>query len=166
MTDITDVSLAEETRAVTLTGVAMPPRPDGPLPLKAVLRPRRAVDLGLPATMPDPADRKITIDCLGDRAEHALNAIIEDCHYLMREVAYRGMLQAADTEERLAFLNTALKCAETSARTAKAVARLRAFPLDEERKDAILVETANLLERQRAKKEGANPENNDQDVAS
>jgi hypothetical protein len=164
MTDITEKPCANpvpdgDQRAVTLTGWAMPKQPDDLPPLKALLTPpRQARDLELPATMPDHADRPITRGDFGDRAEHALNAIIEDCHYLMREVAYRGMVQAADTDERLAFLKTALKCAETGASTAKAVARLRAFPLDEDRKTAILLEMDRLMEK-RAKKKGANPEN-------
>jgi hypothetical protein len=164
MTDINKIGAADvviDARAVTLSGTLMPA--DLP-PLHAVRTRRHAPDLGLPATMPDPDDRPITRESLGDRAENALNAIIEDCHYLMREVAWRGIVQAADTDERLAFLNTALKCAETSARTAKAVARLRAFPLDEDRKDAVLVEVDRLMAR-RSKKNVPNPENNGQDVA-
>lgn len=143
-------------RAVSLTGTRMP-LPDDLPPLRAVIVAPQA--LGLPASMPNPEDRPVTRESFGDQTERALNAIIEDCHFLMREVAYRGMVHAADTGERLAFLKTALKCAETGASTAKAVARLRAFPLDDDRQNAILLEMERLLERQRAKKKEANPEN-------
>ncbi len=132
-----------ETCELVLAGVVLPPAEAPPPLLHAHLVPRRApADLDLPARMtPKPRpERKFE-----DDTENMLNEMIADCQFLMREVAYRCIAQASDPADRSEFLGRALDCALTGTKIADSIARLRAVPLDEDRKIAIMLETKRLL---------------------
>jgi hypothetical protein len=72
----------------------------------------------LPEALP-PAD---------DTTETLLNAMIGECHFLMRAVTYPSMCQARVAEDRMAWIDTAVKLAGMGAKVGKAVARLRHGP--------------------------------------
>lgn len=57
--------------------------------------------------------------------ESLLNAMIGECHFLMREVAFRSMCQAQVLEDRMRWVDAAMRLATTGADVAKGVARLR-----------------------------------------
>ncbi len=138
---------AEDRRDVVLAGVALPPS-EIPLPLQASLVPRASTALDLPARIPPRRAAKFT-----DDTETMLNAMIGDCHFLMREVAYRCAVQSSDAVDRLSFLRGALGCAETGAKLADSIARLRAIPFDEDRRTAILLEANRILEDEKSAKQ-------------
>jgi hypothetical protein len=75
-----------------------------------------------------------------DRTESLLNDIIGECHFLMREVAFRSLCQEQAAEDRVSWVNTALRMAETGAKVAKSVARLRHGPAIRESHQKITVE--------------------------
>ena len=60
--------------------------------------------------------------------ERLLNALIGECHFLMREVAFRSMCQCPVLDDRLIWMNTAMKLATTGGKVAKSVAQLRHGP--------------------------------------
>ena len=62
-------------------------------------------------------------------AEVMLNEMIGECRFLMREVAFRSMLQTAVPGDRMDFLRSAMSLAETGAGVARTIAQLRAVPL-------------------------------------
>ncbi|HEX4302991.1 MAG TPA: hypothetical protein VHZ78_09365 [Rhizomicrobium sp.] len=130
-----------EGRDLVLSGVVLPPSEAPPL-LHAHLAPRRApADLDLPACMPTKRRPELKFE---DDTETMLNEMIGDCQFLMREVAYRCIAQASDPADRLEFLGHALNCAVVGTKIADSIARLRAAPLDEDRKLAIVLETNRL----------------------
>ncbi|HEY8696950.1 MAG TPA: hypothetical protein VIM02_04985 [Rhizomicrobium sp.] len=53
-----------------------------------------------------------------------LNAIIGECHFLMREVTFRSLCRATELEDRMTWLTASMKLAETGARVGDSVARL------------------------------------------
>ncbi len=84
--------------------------------------------------------------------ELVLTDILQECHYIMRDVALRTLLPPTDVQDRLAFTRSAMDCAETAGSLAKAIARMRALPMDEDRKLALTVEAAKLVaEKEKAK---------------
>jgi hypothetical protein len=130
---------AEEGRDVVLTGERLPPA----TPLRAHLAPLQSrAALDLPREMPKAARPRTKFE---DDIELQLNAMLGDCRFLMRDVAYRCIAQASDAAGAMEFLQGALGCAQTGARVAEAIARLRAVPLDEDRRTAILLETNRLI---------------------
>jgi hypothetical protein len=64
----------------------------------------------------------------GDETEALLNALIGECHFLMREVAFRSICHSRAAEERVDWVRAAMHLAETGATVAKSVARLRHGP--------------------------------------
>ena len=132
----------DEGRDLVLSGVVLPPS-DAPPLLHAHLAPRIVpANLDLPARMTPKRrpERKFE-----DDTENMLNEMIADCQFLMREVAYRCIAQASDPADRSEFLGRALDCAAVGAKIADSISRLRAVPLDEDRKMAIMLETKRLL---------------------
>ena len=97
---------------------------------------------------PRPVDARRAIErCnLTLHPEMVLTDMLQECHYIMREVAMRTAGQSSDAQDRLAFIRSAMHCAETGANVAKAMAKLRALPMDEDRADAVTVEMAKLAE--------------------
>lgn len=57
-----------------------------------------------------------------------LNAIIGECHFLMREVTFRSLCRSTELEDRMTWLNATMKLAETGARVGDSVARLMNGP--------------------------------------
>ncbi|HEX4533199.1 MAG TPA: hypothetical protein VH000_03130 [Rhizomicrobium sp.] len=57
--------------------------------------------------------------------ESLLNSLIAECHYLMREVAFRSMCQTHDARDRVRFMSSAMEFATTGAKVAEAIVHLR-----------------------------------------
>ncbi|HEY4943627.1 MAG TPA: hypothetical protein VII56_19520 [Rhizomicrobium sp.] len=90
-------------------------------------------DLDLPGRLPEDNPRLIRrTEAPAQDTEKLLNAIIGECHFLMSEVAVRCIVQSPNVEDRLAFIRSATSIAETGANVARAVAKLRHAPPDEE----------------------------------
>jgi hypothetical protein len=83
-----------------------------------------------PARLPD-AD---------DHTEALLNAMIGECHFLMRAVAFPSLCHARVADDRLNWMEKAMDLAKTGATVAKAVARLRHGPAVRESHQKITVE--------------------------
>jgi hypothetical protein len=75
-----------------------------------------------------------------DQTEALLNAMIGECHFLMRAVAFPSMCHAGVADDRLNWLDRAMGLAKTGATVAKAVARLRHGPSIRESHQKITVE--------------------------
>jgi hypothetical protein len=73
-----------------------------------------------------------------DDAETELTAVIAECRYFMREMAFESARLTPDTNDRLSFIDSARKLAETSAAVGKSIASVRHPSLvePEERKRA------------------------------
>lgn len=64
-----------------------------------------------------------------DAETHAvLNAIIGECHFYMREVVFRSICNSTDHADRVDWVNSAMRLAETGAKVADSVGRLRNGP--------------------------------------
>lgn len=63
--------------------------------------------------------------------ETLLNGLIEDCRFLIREVAFHSARLTPDPNDRLRFLSSAESLASTGAKIATAIATLRAGPKPE-----------------------------------
>lgn len=85
---------------------------------------------------PPPAE----LPAADDQTETLLNAIIGECHFLMREVAFRSLCQEQAAEDRVNWVGAALRMAETGAKVAKSVARLRHGPKIQESHHKVTVE--------------------------
>jgi hypothetical protein len=57
--------------------------------------------------------------------EQLLNALIDECHFLMQEVALRSICQATNAQERMHLMGSAMSFATTGATVADAIGRLR-----------------------------------------
>ena len=60
-----------------------------------------------------------------DDAETELTAMIAECRYFMREMAFESARLTPDTRDRLSFIECARKLAETSAEVGKSIATVR-----------------------------------------
>jgi hypothetical protein len=60
-----------------------------------------------------------------DDAETELTAVIAECRYFMREMAFESARLTPDARDRLSFIESARKLAETSAAVGKSIAPLR-----------------------------------------
>ncbi len=85
-----------------------------------------------------------------------LATILDECHFLMREVATESAIRAETVQDRLAFVHTALACARTGAEVGKSIAALQATEMTEGRKDAIFNDVHKLAEKIKVVK--ANPD--------
>jgi hypothetical protein len=81
-----------------------------------------------------------------------LTSILDECHFLMREVATTSALRANTVETRLAFVHTALACARAGAKVGKTIAAMQSVQLSEDRKDAIYNDAHALADRLKAEK--------------
>jgi hypothetical protein len=81
-----------------------------------------------------------SLPAANDQTEALLNDIIGECHFLMREVAFRSMCQAQVAEDRVNWVGSAIRLAETGAKVAKSVARLRHGPKVQESHHKVTVE--------------------------
>lgn len=80
------------------------------------------------------------LPALDDQTETLLNAMIGECHFLMRAVAFPSLCHARVAEDRLNWVERAMDLAKTGATVAKAVARLRHGPSIRESHQKITVE--------------------------
>jgi hypothetical protein len=76
-----------------------------------------------------------------------LAAILDECHFLMREVATESAIRAETVQDRLSFVHTALACARTGAKVGKVMAAIQSAPFSDDRRDAILKDTGLLADR-------------------
>jgi hypothetical protein len=73
--------------------------------------------------------------------EALLNLLIEDCHFLIREIAFHSARLTPDQGARLGFIRVAGELAEQGAKVAGAIATLRSgAPVVEERRQRVIVE--------------------------
>jgi hypothetical protein len=113
-------------------GGLVPPKPS-PKPYKAQRQPRLA----------DPAAERAVPARDGPLpdTETLLNALIEECRFLMREVAFHSMRLTSVADDRLRFMSAAESLAVTGAKVGETVAKLRGGNcVVEERRQRILVE--------------------------
>ena len=54
--------------------------------------------------------------------------MIGECHFLMREVVFHSICNSTDHAERVDWVNSAMRMAETGAKVADSVGRLRNGP--------------------------------------
>ncbi len=121
--------------------------PDIAAPLPAA----RAPVLDLPPRLPEnDLERIKRRTLLADNPETVLTSLIDECHFLMSEVAYRCIVQSPNVEDRLVLMKSAMSFAETGAKVAKALAALRSAPIDPDRRTEMLVQADRWME---AKKE-------------
>jgi len=104
------------------------PKPE-PVPLRGELFQPDAPGLN-PFSRPTPELKLFREDGLPRDGEthQLLNAIIGECHFLMREVTFRSLCRSTQLEDRMAWLNATMKLAETGARVGDSVARLMNGP--------------------------------------
>ena len=74
------------------------------------------------------------------QTEDLLNGLIGECHYLMREVAFRSICQCSDPNDRAQFMRTAMDFAKTGAEVANTVVHLRGGTVTSETRQTICVE--------------------------
>ena len=60
-----------------------------------------------------------------DDAETELTAVIAECRYFMREMAFESARLTPEANDRLSFIDSARKLAETSAQVGKSIASVR-----------------------------------------
>ena len=125
-------------RHAILPAVGLPP-PDVVAPL--AVRPSLNAplpDLDVPGRLSDDPLRLAPSPPTTADTETLLNALIGECHFLMREVAFRCIVQSTDAEERVRFMGSAMGLAETGAKVAETVGRLRGvLPANETRQRMI-----------------------------
>jgi hypothetical protein len=92
----------------------------------------RVAELAIPDAMPTTPP--------GANTEDLLNGLIGECHFLMREVAFRSMCQCSDPQDRMLFMNSAMNCAKTGAEIGNAVVRLRGGSVTSETVHTMRVE--------------------------
>ena len=121
--------------------------PDIAVPVAA----RPAPVLDLPPRAPEhDLDRIRRRTLLADNPETVLTALMDECHFLMSEVAFRCIVQSHGVEDRLKFMSSAASFAATGAKVAKALAVLRSAPMDPDRRTEILFECEKrMLDKQK-----------------
>ena len=92
----------------------LPPMDTGRFPLPRMAKPAE-----------DRAPRYVRPDAPPDDAETELTAIIAECRYFMRGLAFESARLTPDAGDRFGFIDRACKLAETGAKVGKSVARLR-----------------------------------------
>jgi hypothetical protein len=83
--------------------------------------------------------------------ETLLNGLIDECGFLMREVALRMMLGSNTMEGQIAFMDRAMQLAETGAKVGDTVGRLRGGQPASETRQRVIVER---VERREGEGEG------------
>jgi hypothetical protein len=139
-----------EARIVPLTR-EFPPTATGRWPLPRMSRPESdcAPRYGGPAPVPDDAETELT-------------AIISECRYFMREIAFHSARLTPDAGDRVAFMSSACRLAETGGKVGKVIAKVRgndAAPVQEHRQ-RITVE--DLRRAARPKEEGGDAQKKSQ----
>jgi hypothetical protein len=126
-------------RHAILPGVGLPP-PNFIVPLDLEISiDGESPDIDVPGRLPEDAPNRIVrSESVPDDTETLLNALVGECHFLMREVAFRCIIQTTDADQRLRFLHSAMSLAETGAKVAETVGHLRGgLPVNEKRQRMI-----------------------------
>lgn len=144
-------------RHAILPGIGLPP-PNFVAPLSS--HPSlygELPDLDVPGRLPENDPHRITrpSQSLAD-TETLLNELIGECGFLMREVAFRCIIQTTNPDERIRFMNAAMGLAETGAKVAESVGRLRGVLPFSETRQRLIVEHVQTVG------EGAKPESEKQ----
>jgi hypothetical protein len=102
------------------------------LPAKGTWRQPRLLET--PPSTPEPP--------AGDAAETELTALIAECRFFMREVAFQSARLACDVTDRVRFIQSAGEMAQIGARVGETLAKLRGAGNErvEERRQRIIVE--------------------------
>lgn len=114
-------------RHAILPGAGLPP-PQTIAPLRR--RPSLHADLpdlDIPGRLPEDEPHRIDRGPdLSGGTEASLNALIAECHFFMKEVAFRCVIQTTEVNDRMQFMDAARSFALTGAAVGKSVAKLRA----------------------------------------
>lgn len=91
-----------------------------------------------------------------DGTEALLNGLIEDCRFLIHEVAFHSARLTPDASHRLQFLSSAQTLAVTGAKIARTIAQLRRNtpPEPEENRYRMIIEHVKPEPQRRVKKRG------------
>jgi hypothetical protein len=84
-------------------------------------------------------------DPVAAKAEDALTELITECHFMMKEVAFRSMCQCVDPVDRIRFMGSAMEFAKTGAEVAGAIAVLRGGSPVRETRQRIMVERVETM---------------------
>jgi hypothetical protein len=137
----------EDFQAPTTTITAVAAERVSNLPLDgAPVRPAPALDM---PRRPRADDRPEILRRLNfsNNPDVLLATILDECHFLMREVATESALRAQTVQDRLAFVHTALACARTGAKVGDTIAAMQGVELSDDRKDAIALDMDKVANR-------------------
>ena len=98
-------------------------------------------DAGPPVPLPRLADQPALPSAAAD-TETLLNGLIEECRYLLREVAFNSARLTPDADDRIRFLSSAESLVLTSAKVADTIGRLRGGSPVEEHRHRVIYEHA------------------------
>lgn len=84
-------------------------------------------------------------DPVATKAEEVLTKLITECHFMMKEVAFRSMCQCSDPSDRRRFMDSAMDFAKTGAEVAGAIAVLRGGSPVRETRQRIMVERVETM---------------------
>jgi hypothetical protein len=96
---------------------------------------------GPPVPLPRLADQPVLPSSACD-TETLLNGLIEECRFLLREVAFNSARLTPNADDRVRFLSSAESLAMTGAKIADTVVRLRAGSSGEEHRHRVIYEHA------------------------
>ncbi len=128
-------------RHAILPGAGLPP-PNfvAPLAQQPSLR-GPSPDIDVPGRLSETDPHRIVRPAaMPSDTETLLNDLIGECGFLMREVAFRCIIQTTDADQRIRFMNSAMGLAETGAKVAETVGRLRGVLPASETRQRLIVE--------------------------
>lgn len=128
-------------RHAILPGTGLAP-PNFIAPLKPAMSLKDpSPDIDVPGRLPEDTPNRIVRGTSSpDDTETLLNSLIGECHFLMREVAFRCIIQTTDADERVRFMNSAMSLAETGAKVAETVGHLRGGMAVSEKRQRMIFE--------------------------
>jgi hypothetical protein len=126
-------------RHAILPGIGLPP-PNFLAPLRRSPSLNDPLpDIDVPGRLPEEEPNRIVRGPDASvETEALLNGLIGELHFLMREVAFRCIIQTTDADERIRFMDSAMSLAKTGAEVGETVGHLRGrLPVDEKRQRMI-----------------------------
>ncbi|MEJ0043843.1 MAG: hypothetical protein WDM81_17240 [Rhizomicrobium sp.] len=127
-------------RHAILPGIGLPP-PNFIAPLAPRRFAKSLPDLDVPGRLAEDAPHRVVRPApASSDTEALLNGLIGECGFLMREVAFRCIIQTTDVDDRVRFMNAAMSLAETGAKVAETVGRLRGMLPATESRQRLIVE--------------------------
>jgi len=96
----------------------------------------RLPDCSTPTAAETPAPQA----CPSPETERLLNGLIEECRFLMREVAFHSARLTPNASDRIRFLTAAGSLATTGAKVGETIARMRGGVVVEERRQRMIIE--------------------------